>query len=320
MNGRGGMWILNSFVRDRDLLCPKRESSCVWPHTTPDNRVFFMNDSFDAMRREICSGVEAMQIDSLPLDKVSHIRVTPSSGLHSNDIAFSIKVCRHPKLIVELISRNSTLFDVDARLDEKNKDCSVWASLAFCSYRFDDVQHYVVGLDKGKIAWEACTIEEEYITTNVMSESTIQLRIHRNVFLFDKDRSMLSLEQLDPITRTFGRIFDFLPYDVVRLIAEMVHAQTNVVSLQRFNKGSSVGVFNYATARLLRIAWMFGKETSLTQFKQADVTVPSLLEFHHMKLEQRKLMYPTMKRTLRQRHQVFNREVCRKRTRSGLGY
>ena len=125
---------------------------------------------------------------------------------------------------------------------------------------------------------------------------------------------MLSPDQLEPLACMFGVIFRFLPGDVVRLIAEQVHAQADSISLQRFYKGSSAGICNYATARLLRISWI------LRQNMYTKGNTPTIREYKDMSIEQRRLAYPLLKRIVRQRHQLFAREVCRKRTRSGLGY
>ena len=313
IEGTGNMWILDSFLRDRELVSPSSEETSVWPHTTQTNQVIFLTDMFDRMREEILRSVAALPLEMVPVDKIGHLQVTSKVAGFDGEAALSIAVCRSFTMLPQLISPFAEVHDIDTQ--QRAEECDSWACVAFCSYRFDDIQHLIVGLKDGRVHWQACTVEEDFITTKRMSATTLRFRIHKTVFLFDVNSSMLASSQIEPLAHMLSLFFRFLPDDIVRLIAINVHSGATRVSVRRFNRGSSLGVFNYATARLLRMAYIMNGDKRIQTGK-----VPTLLQFRDMNHQERHAIYPMLKCAMRRRHQTFSRHVRTKHTRSGMVY
>ena len=309
------MWILNSFLRDRQFISPSSETSSVWPHTTVDNRVVFLTDSYENVRLEVKRSLETLPVDIVPLDKIGHLQVTSKVAGNEGEVSLSIAVCRRFEMLSELISPYAEIHDIDTDENKCMEECDTWACVAFCSYRFDDIQHYLIGFKDQRVRWEAFTVEEDFITTKKMSPRTIRFRIHKTVFLFDVHCTMLAQRQFGPLARMVSLLFRFLPDDVSWLIASYVHAQAKSVSVKRFNHGSSTGVFNYATARLLRMANIMNREKKIQSGR-----IPTLLQYKLMDPEGRERVYPILKTAMRRRHQVFARSMRTKSTRSGMTY
>lgn len=315
VEGTSNMWILNSFLRDRRFISPSSETSSVWPHTTVDNRVVFLTESYESVRLEVKRSLETLPVDIVPLDKIGHLQVTSKIAGDEGEVSMSIAVCRCFEMLSDLVSPYAEIHDIDTNDNEQIEQCDLWACVAFCSYRFDDTQHYLIGMKNHNVRWEAITVEEDFITTKRMSAQTIRFRIHKTVFLFDVQRTMLAECQFGPLARMISLLFRFLPDDVSWLVASYVHAQARSVSVKRFNHGSSMGVFNYATARLLRMASIMNREKKIQSGQ-----IPSLLQYKNMNPEERKNAYPILKTAMRRRHQVFARSMHTKSTRSGMAY
>ena len=311
VESRDDLWILNSFTRDRDWLAPKRESRLVWPHMKEDNRVVFLGEDVSAVKAEIIK-----PIDLMPKDKIGHIRVTSKIAGDVGQVSFNIAVCTSRRLLCELIGPYTELHDVDTELDGRGDECDVWACVAFCSFRFDKTQHYLIGLRQNAVVWEAWTVREEDISTIRMSPRTLRFRINKNVFLFNRSGSMLSEREFDPIFHVAQRLFLFLPDDVARLISTKVHASAYTLPLSLFNGGTSRGVFNYATARLLRVKWLLVNRGRA----QRTRSITGLKEYMEMTTESRERVYPDLKSVHRDRHKIFGRTISSKTTRSGKAY
>lgn len=315
MQGRSDMWVLDSMLTEREFVSPCTESESMWPHMWQGRQVFLTN-TFSNVKADVVAALTQLSIDRIPENRVSrlHIPIDSSRG-EGGTAVIHVTLCRRYELLSKLFGPMVDMHVAEAVHGEDARRCDMWACIAFCSYRFDELQHCLLGMKNKRLNWEGWTVEEDVVSAKHLTFRIMQFSIRRRVFLFDKQASMLSPRRLEPLAYMVCEMLPQLPEDVSRTIASHVHRQTTRVSVREFNVGCSEGVFNYATARLLRVARVMNYRKRIRCGK-----VPSLLQYFNMNQAQREEIYPIMISALRRRQQVFGRVMCTKRTRSGRAY
>ena len=305
--GRADMWILDSYCTDRAWLAPACESMFIWPHhsTSTGDRLF----AHKTLSHILKVAHRVTQTTQVPSTGVLHI-LLPLRDDHN--YCLPIKITRDARSLYELFGVSSVIHDVDSGLLEA-LEVIRWDTIIcvnVCTYRFDDAQHVIVAMLNDRIVWQTWTVIEDRLRTSRVAahDNAMRLSLCRHVFLFDRSAPMLSHGMRMSMRRLLARLFAMLPEEIAWHIADLLHRDTNSVTLKQFHNGACRGVFNYAVARLLRVAWHRG------------LTDLSLLTISRMEPGERNALYKILRTTLRERHRVFDRKVCHKRTRSGGAY
>ncbi len=311
VTGRGDMWILNSFGINRELLAPNNEEWYVWPHTSNDHAMCFTRERVATIREVVLKTTARVDLSDKDVVKLN-IPVCITTDNQETSLKLPLFLTSKRDMISNLFGRNTYLYDVDMRMNDSLDHLS-WDRLAcvsVCTLRFDDVQHIFFAIKGDAIVYEAWTLCEEFITSSRTSPHQLEIRLNRSIFLFDKKMSMMSFLCQQNYRRLLLKLFKcILPQDVIHVIANCVCEETVDATIRQFNKGLSKGVFNYSIGRILKIG----------QYKQFK-DVPSLLDYHTMSFTDRCRHYDMLKKIFRNRHRVFDREICHKSTRSGNAY
>ena len=312
MLGRGDLWIVNEYETSHSWLAPSEEDVFLWPYSN-DGATMRMTFSREKMSSVIAWAISASA--QIPAESIGDTCVCLRMPIAPDDIYLPVMVTSSIDHFKSILTRDPLesldeieLVDSDDRLTALSR--LQWDRLLcieVCTMRFDDSQHVIVAVRNDAVVWEAWTVEEDFIVSNRVAERTIQVLMKRAIFLFDRDRSMLSSFELVCIRRLLNRLFRDLPDDVIDLIAAHVHQNTRHVTSAAFHRGACGGVFNYAIARLLRVA-------------HHTAQAPSLRAYHQMTPGERLLHYHVLKAALRSRRRIFDRRLCKKTTRSGHGY
>lgn len=303
---KDNLWILTDYGMRHDWIDAISEERGIWPVLSVDN-VFqrtFVCERIDAVESVIVSyltawggreGVE--RYHTIPLDARMRLRfaVTTDTG----------RVC-------DLFPDNAELTEVDAALRRlQDRQPAFIVSAQFCSVRLDDEQHFVFAVDETmNVVWRGRTVEEDFVQTrsNEGTLGALTLHLRRSIFVFDDDVTAVSASFRGSIR--LGLILAFyrrLTVDAIDCISEHV-ASAYRVSPKDFRRGAYESVFNYSTARLLKIGWILN-ESSIC-----------LHEFHRASVEEKKKVYPMLKSIYRRRHTVFDRRPASRVLRSGVLY
>ena len=310
LEARGDLWILDQYGLDRDWLHPSREEVFLWPQTkiAPHADLSEETAAFTKeTRSRIIAGVVAKAV------------LVPCAVLEHRDVQLHMVGCEPQFHIPFTVTTDARRFaydaetkitDVDsfaARLDDTRWDRLV--RIAFCSIRFDEVQHLILALDGTRVVGEAWSVEETYVESVRVAPHTLRFSMRHVVALFDRSAPLLNGDAQRRvrwgIRSTLGRI---LPDDVVELIGDKVVAESDALTCRKFAAGSTAGVLHYSIARLLRVGWHAGMRT------------PSLGAYLRMGEAERRALQSTLNAIMRRRHVLFRRRLCAKTTRSGHGY
>jgi hypothetical protein len=213
----------------------------------------------------------------------------------------------------KLFPDNCEIADVNASLSRLKKcQFAFVVAVPFCTVRLDDGQHALFAVDDSmQIVWRAKTVEEDFVQTQRIESpesNTITLHLRRSVFVFDKEETIVSASFCNAIRRELILIFyRRLSIDAIDCITDYVAANYSVSS-RDFRSGACESVFNYSTARLLKVGWVLSESPIC------------LHEFHLSSKEGKKKVYPILKSVYRKRHVVFDRQPASRRLRSGVLY
>ncbi len=304
VGGRSDMWILDSYNTDRQWLAPHHEKMCVWPHATHSTtETVFAHKSIEEIRTLILHVAEHTPI---PNDGVVQLLLP----VQDHSFCFPLRFTKDCGKISKLLGPNIVLKDVDSNIDDVRGDASLcFACVNVCTYRFDELQPVLFAFKDGTIVWEAWGILEDKIMTTRVAPSSVRVFMHRKAFLFNRNAPMLSEEVRAQIRLLIGRIFaDAFPEDVSWIIADFLHASINSVTPRQFQKNVCSGTLNYAMARLLRVGW------------HRRTLHCSISTYSSMSEQNRRHVYVKLKTVMRERNRIFDRQVCRKHTRSGCSY
>jgi hypothetical protein len=288
------------------------EECFVWPHSSDENVVAFTREKIHKIRRIVIKATKDVTLEDKQIVKLSiPVHVTSQDSL--TDLKLPVLLTNKSENIPKLLGQyNTDVHDIDGRWKHA-LDTVSWdriACVSVCTLRLDDVQHVLFLMKDDVIVHEGWTICEEFITTIRMTQHQLRVRIHRAVFMFDKRTSMLSLVQQERVSRLVMKMFrNAFPEDVISVISKFACESMQSVSISQFNRGLLKGTFNYAIARLLKIGY----------YKKVK-TLPSLTSYEGMSYSERCESYDTLKTVFRNRHRLFDREICHKSTRSGHLY
>lgn len=305
-------WIVEEQMQ-HDWLAPWNEEWCIWPHnhTGLSDEVVFVKDSINSVvnrvvdslvtgtNRCIGASVGATQ------QEACQYHIIPTKD---DFIVYPVRIT-HAQSPDVLFGRINHFVDCDSHMRASLKDCDdfIIVALPVRTIRFDESQHLLLAVKGLRIIWSAWTIEEQTIQIRRIPEEvrTIKIELKMHVFCFRRRSSLIGDIMFEGMQRLIVRLFSSLvSEDIARLIAQHLRNSCPRITPQQFGRGAADGVLNYATARLLRIAYHRGLNTN----------VRSIVK-QHTNIADR-----SVKRAFKERARIYERAVCHKRTRSGGVY
>ena len=304
---RDNLWILTDYGVQRDWINANTEESAIWPVLSTEN---IFQRAFVCERIGVveCAIVSLMKTWQPGISLETHYAIS----LKAN-IRLRFTVTNDFDKLHQLFPDNYEIADVNASLSRLEKcQFAFIVAAPFCTVRLDDGQHAIFAVDDSmQIVWRAKTVEEDFVQTqriNTPESNTMTLYLRRSIFVFDKQELIVSTSFRNTLRRDLILIFyRLLSIDAIDCIVNHVVANY-IISSRDFRNGACEGVFNYSTARLLKVGWLLSESSTC------------LHEFHLASNEDKKKVYPLLKSMYRKRHAVFDRQPASRRLRSGILY
>lgn len=302
------MWIVEQYGVQHHLLDPIEEDVFMWPHVMDGSLIHaFTTESCRTVLKRVTDTAK-MWIHKI--NNADDVHVMPVfNGVGETKLYALVRITKSTSAISALLTPDH-LENVDAMPMPDNVDYV--ASIPVNTYRLDEPQQFVIAVSTDKIVWTGWTLEEKSLQVQRApnTATTLQINIHQNVFLFQRQSCMLSETATETMVRKLEwALTPVLPLDVIRIIASYICNSQTGITFQELQHDFACGVYNYATGRLIAIARHRG-----------FANVPSLKVFGNMSVSEREKIYPIIKRTYRERDRVFSKDWNDKRTRSGRQY